>query len=92
MSAIQGYCWLCNKFGKLTKEHIPPESAFNDCPLLYEKVAERSHQTGVVEWIPDRRQKGLYFHSLCAKCMQSRGIGWSYTPFDLVPLNWHLGD
>jgi RHS repeat-associated protein len=36
-------------------------------------------------------QGGSYFE-MELEYLQSRGIGWSYTPFDLGPLNWHLGD
>jgi hypothetical protein len=84
MTAPEGFCWLCNKYGKLTKEHIPPESAFNDCPLLYEKVIERSRQTGVVEWGANRRQRGLYFHSLCERCNNTYGRVYGGAYVDLV--------
>jgi hypothetical protein len=84
MTAPQGFCWLCNKQGKLTKEHIPPESAFNNFPLLYEKVIEGSRQTGVVEWVPERRQRGLYFHSLCEKCNNTFGRVYGGAYVDLV--------
>ncbi len=84
MTAPEGYCWLCNKHGKLTKEHIPPESAFNNFPLLYERVIERSRQTGVVEWGPDRKQRGLYFRSLCVKCNNNYGRLYGGAYVDLV--------
>src|SRR5271167_2395441 len=84
MSAPQGYCWLCNRFGKLSKEHIPPESAFNDCPLLLMKVDERSSQKGVLEWAPDRSQRGLYFRSLCAQCNNKYGRVYGGAYVDLV--------
>ena len=71
--APEGNCWLCNKYGKLTKEHIPPASAFNDFPLLFEKVVERSKQTEVVEWEAEPRDRGLCFRSLCQKCNNNYG-------------------
>jgi|ERR1019366_5329811 hypothetical protein len=76
MPAPQGHCWLCNQFGKLSKEHIPPEKAFNDCPLLLMKVDERSTKKGVLEWAPDRRQRGVYFRSLVPQVRPSVGLTW----------------
>ena len=32
--SIEGVCWLCGRFGKLTREHIPPRAAFNDNSVL----------------------------------------------------------
>jgi hypothetical protein len=84
MSAPDGYCWLCNKYGKLTKEHIPPESAFNESPLLFERVVERSRQTGVVGWGAERAQRGLYFRSLCEECNNKYGRLYGGAYVDLV--------
>jgi hypothetical protein len=84
MSAPEGHCWLCNKYGKLTKEHIPPEKAFNDFPLLYQKVAERSRQVGVVQWEGEKTQRGLYFRSLCERCNNRYGRLYGGAYVDLV--------
>lgn len=73
MTAPDGHCWLCGKFGKLTKEHIPPQAAFNDFPLLYEKITERSKRTGSMEWEAGEPQQGLYFRSLCEQCNNRYG-------------------
>jgi hypothetical protein len=82
MPAPEGYCWLCHKYGKLSKEHIPPESAFNDCPMLLMKVKERST---TLEW--ERRtsyQRGICFHSLCEKCNNKYGSKYGGAYVDLV--------
>jgi hypothetical protein len=85
MTAPEGLCWLCNKHGKLSKEHIPPEKAFNNFPLLYEKVAERSRQTGFLEWEPaGPRQRGLSFRSLCEKCNNTYGSIYGSAYVNLV--------
>jgi hypothetical protein len=82
MPAPKGYCWLCNKYGKLTKEHIPPESAFNDCPLVLMKINERSR---TMEWEPKTSyQKGLCFRSLCEKCNNRWGSKYGGAYVDLV--------
>lgn len=64
MAAPQDHCWLCNKCGAKTKEHIPPESAFNDAPLLLMKVDERSMELGAMDWTLNQRfDRGLFVRS-----------------------------
>jgi len=85
MPAPEGHCWLCNRYGKLTREHIPPESAFNDCPLLLMKVDERSSKTGLLEWTSSQDfQRGLYFRSLCQGCNNRYGSKYGGAYVDLV--------
>lgn len=85
MPAPEGHCWLCNRYGKLSKEHIPPESAFNDCPLLLQAVDERSNKTGVLEWTQgDRFERGIYFRSLCENCNNKYGRLYGGAYVDLV--------
>jgi hypothetical protein len=84
MPAPEGNCWLCGHFGKLSKEHIPPESAFNDFPLLLMKVDERSSKTGVLEWASEGTQHGLYFRSLCQECNNKYGRLYGGAYVDLV--------
>jgi hypothetical protein len=70
----QGYCWLCSTFGDLTEEHIPPHSAFNECPLLLRAISERSRETGTLTWDSGRlHQRGLSVRSLCASCNSRAG-------------------
>jgi len=59
------YCHLCLAPGSLTKEHIPPRSAFNNQPRLWDdlvtvhtEVRTRSH----------RCQAGFWTRSLCEHC------------------------
>jgi hypothetical protein len=85
MPAPEGHCWLCNKYGKLTREHIPPEKAFNDCPYLLLKVDERSSKTGLLEWTSSRDfERGLYFRSLCQECNNKYGSKYGGAYVDLV--------
>lgn len=85
MAAPQGHCWLCNKFGPLTREHIPPESAFNDFPLLLMKVDERSNLTSEMAWAPDTQfAHGMYVRSVCARCNNRCGAKYGGAYVDLV--------
>jgi hypothetical protein len=64
--------------------HFLQASAYTDFPLLFEKVVERSRQTGVMEWGAERKQRGLYFRSLCKKCNNQYGRLYGGAYVDLV--------
>lgn len=82
MAAPRDHCWLCNKYGTLTKEHIPPESAFNDFPMLMLKVDERSSE---MQWVPHQRfDHGMYVRSVCARCNNRCGSKYGGSYVDLV--------
>jgi hypothetical protein len=82
MPAPEGNCWLCGKYGKLSKEHIPPESAFNDCPLLLMKVKKR---TSELAWEPrDSFTRGIWFRSLCERCNNKYGSKYGEAYVGLV--------
>ena len=82
MPAPQGKCWLCGRYGRLSKEHIPPESAFNDCPMLLMNVKER---TSELAWEPgDSYRRGIWFRSLCEECNNKYGSKYGGAYVDLV--------
>lgn len=64
-----GYCHLCGTHGKLTLEHIPPQSAGNDkwtcCHTLYGMTIGAEHKK--MPPLKDCR-RGMGRHSLCEKC------------------------
>ncbi len=72
-SKLEGQCWLCGRWRELTREHIPPRSAFNNHPILLYTVEENTRRTGRVEWA-GRVEQGLVVRSLCGEC-NSRGGG-----------------
>src|SRR5579863_4782705 len=85
MVAPQGHCWLCARYGTMTKEHIPPESAFNDFPLLLMKVDERSADTGAMEWAAGQSfGHGMYVRSVCEGCNNKCGYRYGGAYVDLV--------
>lgn len=81
-NAAEGRCWLCGQWRRLTREHIPPRSAFNNRPLLLLEVSKRSHETGVLHWA-SRREEGLIARSLCGECNSWSGAkyGTHYAEF-----------
>ena len=85
MAAPQDNCWLCNKFGPMTKEHIPPERAFNDFPLLLMKVDERSSHVGKMDWVRGPQfGRGMYVRSVGARCNNRCGSKYGGAYVDLV--------
>lgn len=77
----EGNCRLCNKFGKLTFEHVPPKVSFNKTTryklitfIDYAKKSNPFEQTtkGKVE------QGGIGFYSLCKSC--NNFLGTNYVP------------
>jgi hypothetical protein len=84
MPAPEGKCWLCGKYGKLTKEHIPPERAFNNREVLLAKVDEMQLAQGRVGWTHDRTQHGYYVRSLCGDCNNAIGRKYGGAYVDLV--------
>lgn len=78
----EGTCWLCGRWANLTREHIPPRSAFNDRPLLLYDVERHSNIIGRLEWA-GRREKGLIAVSLCGECNTKCGgqYGSHYVEF-----------
>jgi hypothetical protein len=77
-SKYEGYCRLCGKLRKLSFEHIPPKSAFNNHPrilqTLHDHLDGRSHS---------KYRRGLGKYSLCEDCNNHTG-GWYGEAF----VNW----
>lgn len=76
--AVSGTCHLCGSIGKLSFEHVPPESAFNDRRILrttFDKVVGAES----LDNLPGRvQQRGAGAFTLCEKCNSDTG-SW-YAP------------
>jgi hypothetical protein len=74
----RGICHLCGTDGKLSFEHVPPQSAFNNQPVLrstFEQVLEKEN----LDEIQGRQQqRGVGAYTLCEKCNNDTGA-W-YVP------------
>lgn len=74
-----GTCRLCRKEGKLSYEHFPPRSAFNDQPIKLIKDSERFFMNQDFEnWQPQSGdqevlQRGLGAFTLCQSCNNKLG-------------------
>src|SRR6185369_17458669 len=68
-----GRCRICQKFGRLTKEHVPPETAFNDRGYLEYYVAKTDEAQRVIWETRDVNNKGIVLFTLCEKCNNKTG-------------------
>lgn len=91
MSEIYGICHICGKYGKLSKEHVPPKSSFNNMRSIsvnFEQAITLGPDTmpkGPVH------QGGIFFYTLCEKCNSNTGhwygsrfIRWCYQGMDIL--------
>ena len=58
-------CHICLDKKQLTKEHIPPKKAFNDCTLLWDRLVLQG-DSKTISRIQIRG--GLWVKTLCSKC------------------------
>ena len=88
--SIQGTCRICGTFGRLTFDHVPPRSAFNDQPILLasgEQVLGRDSLDAIGG---STQQRGAGGFSLCERCNNETG-GWygrAYAEWVAQGLHW----
>jgi len=58
-------CHICLLKEKLTREHIPPEKAFNDCTKLWDRLVLNSDSKTIGRV---QIKGGLWVKTLCGKC------------------------
>lgn len=68
-----GICRICGYNGPLSFEHIPPQKAFNDGPVMVSKFKDVINK-GPGEQIKGKElQRGIGEYSLCIKCNNNTG-------------------
>ena len=78
-----GRCRICHNVGRLTKEHVPPKSAFNDRSYR-EYYASKSSEAERIKWeARDVNRKGIFLFTLCEQCNNRTGelYGADYLKF-----------
>jgi hypothetical protein len=79
-----GVCRICGKTKKLTKEHVPPRSAFNDGEYLQYYMDNTIPDDERVQWkVREVTGGGIYLFTLCEQCNNKTGqvYGGSYLDF-----------
>ena len=78
-----GRCRICLKFKELTKEHVPPERAFND-QAYYLHYVDEMDKADRIQWESrEENTNGIYLFTLCSKCNNQTGYryGRDYVGF-----------
>lgn len=85
-----GRCRICQKFKRLTKEHVPPASAFND-RAYREYYVEQTAEAELRQWASrDVNASGIFVFSLCAECNKKTGRAYSHAYADFVQAVSHV--
>lgn len=72
-----GRCRLCLKFGRLTKEHVPPASAFNEGEYRQYYI-DQTEKAELTRWAErDVSANGIFVFSLCEACNQKTGRAYA---------------
>jgi hypothetical protein len=63
-----GRCRICQKFTRLTREHVPPKKAFNDRAYL-EYYVDKINEAERLHWeTRNVNRDGVFLFTLCKKC------------------------
>jgi 5-methylcytosine-specific restriction endonuclease McrA len=85
MATPVGICHFCGKDTKLSFEHIPPQSAFNNQPVFMKTFEEVMSDTSPFNKGGRKQQRGFGAYTLCVKCNNDTGawhgnayVDWAY--------------
>jgi len=68
-----GECHICGDFGPLSFEHVPPQAAFNDRPLLAHAIDEILEKGSYQKNKGKICQRGAGSYTLCQRCNNDTG-------------------
>lgn len=69
----EGNCALCGKFKILSFEHVPPQSAFNNVPVLIQTHEHLVEKTSYLFGKSMKNNKGSGDYTLCIDCNNNTG-------------------
>lgn len=75
-------CSICGKIALLTKEHMPPQAAFNQERVLLAMIDKERSRAGV-RWKGIEKASGNFGYALCERCNNNTGswYGTEYVSF-----------
>ncbi len=80
----EGICALCGKEGKLSFEHVPPQSAFNSSPIFLQNHIHLFGQGSPLYGKRMRNNKGSGGYTLCEECNKKTGSWYASDFADFV--------
>ncbi len=93
--SVFGNCHICGENKKLSFEHVPPSSAFNDCPAVSKHIFEliNKNPDSYFEKKGKISQRGIGAYTLCEKCNNDTGtwygdafVRWAHQGMDILKL------
>ncbi len=80
---MDGICALCGNLAKLSFEHVPPQSAFNDKPILIQTSEHLTDSASRLYGKKGKSNKGFGSNTLCESCNRNTGswYGSSFKDF-----------
>jgi len=73
----EGKCAICGTIGKLSFEHIPPKSAFNNKPIKVQNHEHLFEQKSPLYGTHSRSNKGFGRYTLCESCNNKTGAWYA---------------
>lgn len=74
MARPEGYCAICDAYGPLSFEHVPPRAAFNDKGVRFASFRDRLEASAKLSRPKQRQlQRGQGAHTLCESCNNNTG-------------------
>jgi len=70
---VMGYCRLCGNYKKLSKEHVPPSSAFNSGDYTVESI-DQFKSIDVNVWREQKKQGRHFAYVFCEQCNNKTGF------------------
>jgi hypothetical protein len=70
---VEGECSVCGNIGRLSYEHIPPRSAFNNKPIQIQNHINLFEKESFLFGKGTRLNKGLGAYTLCEPCNNNSG-------------------
>lgn len=77
---IGGICHICGEFTQMSWEHVPPEKAFNDQPMIYSPLLDAFADEIDGPLKGKISQRGMGAYTLCNPCNNATG-SWYGDPF-----------
>ncbi|MCX5727109.1 MAG: hypothetical protein NT030_08125 [Candidatus Saganbacteria bacterium] len=90
-----GTCHICGNYGKLSFEHVPPKSAFNERAILFAHMDKLIAMKDDFDKAKGRiHQKGAGAYTLCEACNSKTGhwygsdfVEWAYQSMRILSLS-----
>lgn len=97
---VEGVCRICQKYGKLSREHFPPKGAFNRDSFKVQGVNQHKRVDDTIVWYETLKHGGNARYATCEECNNLTGDWYARDYINFVnkiqpyarPMNVGLGE